>query len=107
MLCRLTDLDTGQRVCSNSSGMVWQHFHPRDSDGSSLKMSVNAVKNPNKFVLLKATITWSSHVKANQRLLVPFIYRRHKKREEQIPRQAQLQSVARPTSNFSLLKCNS
>jgi hypothetical protein len=42
---------------------VWQNFHPRDSDGSSLKMSVNVVKNPNKFVLLKATITWSSHVK--------------------------------------------
>jgi hypothetical protein len=63
MLCRLTDLDTGQRVCSNWSGMVWQHFHPRDSDGSSLKMLVNVVKNPNKFVLLKATITWSSHVK--------------------------------------------
>jgi hypothetical protein len=63
MLCRLTDLDTGQRVCSNSSGMVWQRFHPRDSDGSSLKMSVNVVKNPNKFMLLKATITWSSHVK--------------------------------------------
>jgi hypothetical protein len=57
MLCRLTDLDTGQRVCSNSSGTVWQHFHPRGSDDSSLEMSVSVVKNLHKFVLLKATIT--------------------------------------------------
>ena len=105
MLCRLTDLDTGQRVCSNSSGMVWQHFHPRDSDGSSLKMSVNVVKNPNKFVLLKATITWSSHVKQTKDCSCPSFTGAAKSGKNRF--QDRHSYKAWPTSNFSLLKCNS